>query len=104
MYYNIIHVESVDEHGNKIINLQGVTTAPQYDDIAPSDMSMENQLKAGIKQQRVFSKSRSSLENADKAESALYRDGDSIVVSEPALVAESSPVAEPSPTVEPKTE
>lgn len=104
MYYNIIHVESVDEHGNKIINLQGVTTAPQYDDITPSDMSMENQIKAGIKQQRVSTKSRSSLENADKAESALYRDGDSIEVNEPTSTVEPTPVSEPTPTVEPKTE
>lgn len=104
MYYNIIHVESVDEHGNKLINLQGVITAPQYEDITPSDMSMENQMKAGIKQQRVSSKSRSSLENADKAESALYRDGDSIEVAEFIPAAEPTPPAEPTPSVEPKTE
>lgn len=98
MYYNIIHVESVDEHGNKIVNLQGVTSAPRYDDITPSDMSLENQMKAGIKQQPVSTKSRTSLENADRAESAMYREGSNIEAVEPA------PAAEPVTVVEPKTE
>ena len=102
MYYNIIHVESVDENGNTIINLQGVTTVPQYDDITPSDMSMENQLKAGIKQQRVSTKSRSSLENADRAESVLYAQGDSINMPEVEAEVNYTPTSEPNN--EPRTE
>ena len=94
MYFDIKHVESVDENGNRQIELQAVFTAPQYDDLKPSDMSLENQTKAGVKLNKVRSKGGATLENADKAESAMYRNGESIIVPEPT----------PEPTPEPKNE
>lgn len=78
MYYDIIQKESVDERGIKTIELVPVTTAPVYDDIAPKDMSLENQLKAGVKLEKVSGKSKPSLESSDKAESSIYQNSQNI--------------------------
>lgn len=102
MYFDIKHVERVDDKGNRQIELQAVLTAPQYDDLKPSDMSLENQTKAGLKLNKVRSKGGATLENADKAESALYRNGESVVVPEP--VPEPAPESSPEPTPQTKNE
>lgn len=108
MYYDIIHQESVDEFGNKIVSLVPVTVAPPMDDIAPSDMSLTNQLKAGVKLQQVRGKSKPSLESSDSAEQSIFENGEKVSfeqVSDPIPPSpQPSPQPSPEPSSEPKSE
>lgn len=102
MFYDIIQRESVDEHGNTTVELLPLTVAPVYDDLKPSDMSLENQQKAGVKLERVRQKSKPNLESSDIAEASIIRNGESVVLPEPSFEPSSEPTSEPNP--EPKSE
>lgn len=79
MFYDIIQKEVVDEHGNITIELEAQTTPPVYDDIAPSDMSLENQLKAGINMQIETGKVQDRLASADFVGSSVVKSGQKVL-------------------------
>lgn len=101
MYYDIIQKENVDEHGNKFVELCAVTVPPQYDDIEPKDMSLENQKKAGVQLQRVTGKNKPNLESSDKAEASIFENGSNVEFVDSASTLEPTSEPTPEPTPEP---
>ena len=79
MYYDIIQKEVVDEHGNITIELEAETTPPVYDDIAPSDMSLENQLKAGINMRIESAKVQDRLASSDRVTASVVQNGNKVL-------------------------
>ena len=79
MFYDIIQKEVVDENGNITIEFEPQTVAPVYDDIAPSDMSLENQLKAGINMQLETGKVPDRLSTADRVGSSVVQQGNQVL-------------------------
>lgn len=79
MFYDIIQKEVVDEFGNIIIELEPLTTPPVYDDITPSDMSLENQLKAGINMNVETGKVSDRLQSSDKATASVVQQGNQVL-------------------------
>lgn len=79
MFYDIIQKEVVDEYGNTIIELEPLTTPPVYDDITPSDMSLENQLKAGINMNVETVKVVDRLVSSDKVTASVVQHGNQVL-------------------------
>lgn len=101
MYYDIIQVEDVDEMGNSVVHFEPRLIPPVYDDIKPSDMSLENQKKAGISLVHVYAKDGSRLTQSDSVSTQLINKGETLV---PVEVVDNDSQSQSSSSSEPSSE
>lgn len=80
MYFDIVQTQEPDEHGNVLTKLIPVTVAPEYPDITPKDMSLSNQIKAGITPDRSGQMPiGDKLNAADFATGDLFTNGEQLI-------------------------
>lgn len=90
MYFDIVQTQEPDENGNVITRFEPVTVCPGYPDITPKDMSLSNQMKAGLTPQRSgMMPVGDKLSAADAATSQLFENGENLIPVE-------TPVSKPS--------
>lgn len=107
MYFDIVSINEPDEHGNMITRLEPVTVAPGYPDITPKDMSLSNQIKAGITPDRSGQiPIGDKLNAADAATIDLFNNGEQLIEVEApkSKRSKSNPSPEPTPDPEPNNE
>ena len=106
MYFDIVSIVEPDEYGNTVTRLEAVTVAPEYPDITPKDMSLSNQLKAGITPDRSgLMPIGDKLNASDAATSQLFESGEQLIpVESPKRSESTNPTLDSTSDSKPKYE